>query len=88
MSAATITIDEILAELDATPARGVEWHTAEEFAAAWGVSHRRALQILRKIKLAGRLEAGRGPREAVDGVSRPVQVYRIKSKAMKAIKDK
>lgn len=75
-----ITLDELLAELDrlGLPAdKGADGLTSHEWGEQWRTPHgKTAAQIKRFVK-AGIMVPGRAHRQAMDGMFRPVPVYRV-----------
>lgn len=85
--AESITLSELLAELDRLgfpPDRGDAGHTMRELQEQWGVGPLRATKVMRRLVAAGLVTPGRSYRLALDGLQRPVAVYRFKREASEA----
>lgn len=77
----SITRDEWMAEIERVMSPGPTddgMKTINEIATAMGIARPQALQAVRALSAAGRIEVGRGKRLAIDGVLRLIAVYRIK----------
>lgn len=83
MKTADITLDELLAELQAPITPLVGFHTTMELVVKWGMSIDNVRRLLRKADECGRLDRCKTPRTNIAGITRPETVYRIKPKGGK-----
>lgn len=79
----TFTLDELKAFLQQKPEEPIEtdFRSAYEWAQHWDCSGRKAHKMLRQVKEQDALEVKKGHRIAIDGISRPVPVYKINLRA-------
>lgn len=84
--AATITVDELMAELERLGAlthQNAEGHTASEYAEQWNVSEKTARLRIRQAIDAKLMVCGRRTETRIDGRMGHVPVYRLTGAAKK-----
>ena len=81
----TITMAEVLAELEAATRHGPKdgFHTVAEIAVSTGWGEKKVRTALTALKFGGRLEVTRAERENLAGVRVQAVVYRILPKKRK-----
>lgn len=73
---ATFTLNDLLAHLrGSTEMQGA--YTSGEWAEHFGICKPKMMRLLHEAKAAGALEVGRADRESLDGLVRPMAVYRF-----------
>ena len=79
----TITLEELLAEIDRTSREHASGATLREMKNAMKISEHRLKELIRAGLESGMIEAGRSERPAIDGTMRPVPVYRASNRKKK-----